>query len=293
MTPAPIPSPPRISSRTAAGPTQRSRSPRRKPPRGGGSSRRRSGDWCRGSLRTDDGSTSDGRLRSRRRQVRSTTTRQASKPEPAVAASATRSSSRAAASTGATSASTSSRPVRSPTTTPPASGPTRRSVTTTGTIDKNDGVVESLESGDFAVRRPRDVLHADRHRRAAPTAAGRSSSTTRSGTSRPVSPVSASTTSSSVAINTPDDGNVGNVADNVVTLSNEFTETAGYDQLHGTVTVTNLAPGETAIVRVIVHPRVRARQPDREHPERRSRARRVVARRTSSTRSRSGSRPSR
>ena len=57
----------------------------------------------------------------------------------------------------------------------------------------------------------------------------------------------------SVAINTPDDGNVGNVADNVVTLSNEFTETQGYDQMHGTVTITNLAPGETAIVRIIVH----------------------------------------
>ena len=37
----------------------------------------------------------------------------------------------------------------------------------------------------------------------------------------------------SVAINTPDDGNVGNVADNVVTLDDEFTETQGYNQLHG------------------------------------------------------------
>ena len=55
----------------------------------------------------------------------------------------------------------------------------------------------------------------------------------------------------SVAINTPDDGNVGDVADNVVTLSNEFIETQGYDQVHGTVTIANLAPGETAIVRLI------------------------------------------
>ena len=55
----------------------------------------------------------------------------------------------------------------------------------------------------------------------------------------------------SVAINTPDDGNVGNVANNVVTLSNEFIETQGYDQVHGTVTITNLAPGETAILRLI------------------------------------------
>ena len=56
----------------------------------------------------------------------------------------------------------------------------------------------------------------------------------------------------SVATNAPDDADVGNVADNVVTLSNEFIETAGYNQLHGTVTITNLAPGETAIVRLIV-----------------------------------------
>ena len=37
------------------------------------------------------------------------------------------------------------------------------------------------------------------------------------------------------------------------TLSNEHLDTQGYDEVKGTVTVTNLDPGETAIVRIIVH----------------------------------------
>ena len=41
----------------------------------------------------------------------------------------------------------------------------------------------------------------------------------------------------------------------------------GYDQLHGIIAVTNLAPGETASSVIVVHPRMRGRQPDREHPE--------------------------
>src|SRR5687768_13225039 len=59
----------------------------------------------------------------------------------------------------------------------------------------------------------------------------------------------------SYGINTPDNGNVGNVGDNVVTAvpANGAIETAGYDELKATLTVTNLAPGETAIVRVTVH----------------------------------------
>ena len=59
----------------------------------------------------------------------------------------------------------------------------------------------------------------------------------------------------SYGINTPDNGNVGNVGDNVVTAvpANGAIETAGYDELQATLTVTNLAPGETAIVRVTVH----------------------------------------
>ena len=57
----------------------------------------------------------------------------------------------------------------------------------------------------------------------------------------------------SYAINTPDDGNVGLDGDETVTLSNEHLDTSGYDEVKGTFTVTNLEGGETAIIRVTVH----------------------------------------
>ena len=118
------------------------------------------------------------------------------------------------------------------------------------TISKSNGVVESLEAGDFEcgdwVTFFTQIVVDD----------GADSS----GTIALDYTFGAETTGQpglgfddiiSVAINTPDDGNVGNVANNVVTLSNEFIETQGYNQVHGTVTITNLAPGETAIVRLI------------------------------------------
>jgi uncharacterized repeat protein (TIGR01451 family) len=118
------------------------------------------------------------------------------------------------------------------------------------TISKSSGVVESLEAGDFEcgdwVTFFTQIVVDD----------GAGSS----GTIELDYTFGAETTGQpglgfddiiSVAINTPDDGNVGNVANNVVTLSNEFIETQGYDQVHGTVTITNLAPGETAILRLI------------------------------------------
>ena len=118
------------------------------------------------------------------------------------------------------------------------------------TISKSNGVVESLEAGDFECG---DFVTFFTQVTVDDGAAG-------SGTIELDYTFGAETTGQpglgfddiiSVAINTPDDGNVGNVADNVVTLSNEFIETQGYDQVHGTVTITNLAPGETAIVRLI------------------------------------------
>ena len=118
------------------------------------------------------------------------------------------------------------------------------------TISKSNGVVESLEAGDFEcgdwVTFFTQIV--------VDNGAGSS------GTIELDYTFGAETTGQpglgfddiiSVAINTPDDGNVGNVANNVVTLSNEFIETQGYDQVHGTVTITNLAPGETAILRLI------------------------------------------
>jgi uncharacterized repeat protein (TIGR01451 family) len=118
-------------------------------------------------------------------------------------------------------------------------------------ISKTNGVVESLEAGDFECG---DYVTFFTQVVVAKDAAG-------SGTVELDYSFGTETTGQpglgfvdiiSAAINIPDGGNVGNVGDNVVTLSNEFTETQGYDELHGTVTVTNLAPGEEAIVRVIV-----------------------------------------
>ncbi len=94
----------------------------------------------------------------------------------------------------------------------------------------------------------------------------------------------------SVAINTPDGGNVGNVANNVVTLSNESIETQGYDQVHGTVDDheprSRRDRDRPPDRRARVPP---GAEPDREHPERdRDRPRDVSRERQ---RSRSDSRP--
>jgi len=122
------------------------------------------------------------------------------------------------------------------------------------TISKTDGVVESLEGGDFACD---DLVTFFVQVAIADDADG-------SGTVELDMSFGAETTGQpglgfdeivSYGINTPDDGNVGNVTDNVVTLAppGGEIETAGYDELKGTFTVTNLAPGETAIVRMTVH----------------------------------------
>ena len=119
------------------------------------------------------------------------------------------------------------------------------------TISNTNGVVESLESGDFACD---DLVTFFTQVTIDDGAAG--SGTVELdysfGNETTGQPGLGFTDIISAAINTPDGGNVGNVGDNVVTLTNEFIETQGYDELHGTVTVTNLAPGEVAIVRVIV-----------------------------------------
>jgi uncharacterized repeat protein (TIGR01451 family) len=120
------------------------------------------------------------------------------------------------------------------------------------TISKSNGVVESLEGGDFACG---DLVTFFVQVKVAGNAGG-------SGSVELDMSFGAETTGQpglgfddivSWGINTPDDGNVGNVADNVVTLSDEHLDTAGYDEVLGTFTVTNLAPGETAIVRMTVH----------------------------------------
>ena len=120
------------------------------------------------------------------------------------------------------------------------------------TISKNNGVVESLESGDFQCN---DLVTFFTQIVVDDGAAG-------SGTIEIDYSFGNETTGQpglgfddivSYGIHIPDGGNAGNVADNVVTLTDEFVETQGYNELHGTFEVTNLAPGESAILRITVH----------------------------------------
>ena len=120
------------------------------------------------------------------------------------------------------------------------------------TISKTNGVVESLEGGDFECG---DLVTFFVQVEVAGDAAG-------SGAVELDMSFGNETTGQpgigfddivSVAVNTPDGGNVGLDGNEAATLSNEHLDTQGYDEVKGTVTVTNLDPGETAIVRIIVH----------------------------------------
>jgi len=120
------------------------------------------------------------------------------------------------------------------------------------TISKTNGVVESLEGGDFACG---DLVTFFVQVKVAGDAAT-------SGAVELDMSFGAETTGqpglgfddiTSVAINTPDGGNVGLDGTETATLSNEHLDTAGYDEIKGTVTVSGLDGGETAIVRIIVH----------------------------------------
>jgi uncharacterized repeat protein (TIGR01451 family) len=120
------------------------------------------------------------------------------------------------------------------------------------TISKTNGVVESLEGGDFACD---DLVTFFVQVEVAGDAAA-------SGAVELDMSFGAETTGQpglgfddivSVAVNTPDGGNVGLDGTETATLSNEHLDTAGYDEVKGTVTVSGLEGGETAIVRIIVH----------------------------------------
>jgi uncharacterized repeat protein (TIGR01451 family) len=119
------------------------------------------------------------------------------------------------------------------------------------TISKTNGVVESLEGGDFACG---DLVTFFVQVGVAGDAAG-------SGEVELDMSFGAETTGQpglgfddivSVAINSPDGGNVGLDGTETATLSNEHLDTQGYDEVKGTVTVSGLDAGETAIVRIIV-----------------------------------------
>jgi uncharacterized repeat protein (TIGR01451 family) len=119
------------------------------------------------------------------------------------------------------------------------------------TISKSNGVVESLEGGDFACG---DLVTFFVQVVVAGDAAG-------SGEVELDMSFGAETTGQpglgfddivDVAVNYPDNGNVGLEGTESAALSDEHLDTQGYDELKGTVTVSGLDAGETAIVRIIV-----------------------------------------
>jgi uncharacterized repeat protein (TIGR01451 family) len=122
----------------------------------------------------------------------------------------------------------------------------------TRTISKSNGVVESLEGGDFACG---DLVTFFVQVKVAGDAAA-------TGAVELDVSFGAETTGQpglgfdhivSTDINSPDGGNVGLDGNETAVLSNEHPDTAGYDEIKGTVTVSGLDGGETAIVRIIVH----------------------------------------
>jgi uncharacterized repeat protein (TIGR01451 family) len=119
-------------------------------------------------------------------------------------------------------------------------------------ISKTNGVVESLEGGDFEC----DDLVTFFVQVAVDEGAGGSGAVELDmsfGAETTGQPGLGFDNIVSVAINSPDDGNVGLDGTETATLSNEHADPAGYDEIKGTVTVTGLDPGESAIVRIIVH----------------------------------------
>ena len=119
------------------------------------------------------------------------------------------------------------------------------------TISKSNGVVESLEGGDFLCG---DLVTFFVQVVVAGDAAG-------GGAVELDMSFGAETTGQpgigfddivDVAVNYPDGGNVGLEGTESAALSNEHLDTQGYDEIKGTVTVSGLDAGETAIVRIIV-----------------------------------------
>jgi uncharacterized repeat protein (TIGR01451 family) len=120
------------------------------------------------------------------------------------------------------------------------------------TISKTNGVVESLEGGDFACD---DLVTFFVQVKVGGDAAssGAVELDMSFGNETTGQPGIGFDDIVSTAINTPDGGNVGLDGTETATLSNEHLDTAGYDEIKGTVTVSGLDGGETAIVRLIVH----------------------------------------
>jgi uncharacterized repeat protein (TIGR01451 family) len=119
------------------------------------------------------------------------------------------------------------------------------------TISKTNGVVESLEGGDFECDDLVTFFVQVEVEEGAGT--GDVALDLSFGNETTGQPGLGFDNIVSYGINTPDDGNVDLDGDETVSLSNEHIDTSGYDELKGTFTVTGLEGGETAIVRVTVH----------------------------------------
>ncbi len=120
------------------------------------------------------------------------------------------------------------------------------------TISKTNGVVESLEGGDFACN---DLVTFFVQVEVESGASG-------TGSVQLDMSFGAETTGQpglgfddivSWGINSPDDGNVGLDGNETVVQNNETLDTSGYDEIKSQFTVSNLSAGETAIVRITVH----------------------------------------
>jgi uncharacterized repeat protein (TIGR01451 family) len=120
------------------------------------------------------------------------------------------------------------------------------------TIDKNHGVVESLEGGDFACD---DLVTFFVQVAVDDGAAG-------SGAVQLDMSFGAETTGQpglgfddivSWGLNSPDDGNVSLSGNEALAQNSETLDTQGYDEIKSTFTVSGLDAGETAIVRITVH----------------------------------------
>ena len=119
-------------------------------------------------------------------------------------------------------------------------------------ISKTNGVVESLEGGDFACG---DLVTFF-------VAVGVEEDAEGSGSVQLDMSFGAETTGQpgigfddivSWGINSPDNGNVDLDGNETVVQNNETLDTAGYDEIKSQFTVSNLNAGETAIVRITVH----------------------------------------
>ncbi|HEX6399257.1 MAG TPA: hypothetical protein VF108_02145 [Actinomycetota bacterium] len=117
-------------------------------------------------------------------------------------------------------------------------------------IDKDDGVVESLESGDFECG-DYVTFFTEITVDAGAAAEGTIELDYTFGAETTGQPGLGFSDIIDVGVNTPDDGNINEDGDEVATLIAEGFDSSGYDQVTGTVEVVGLDPGDVIIVYLI------------------------------------------